>query len=232
MLLLRFIILTIKKVLIKNSLYICKKYIIIKVRLLAFFVGSLFITQNISAQYFSLDSKHISAGYGLGNFVQSSLKLGEQNDYQFRYNGVGPFFLKYEYAVAEKMGVGINVAYVQAQATYKYTNTYITDGSRLLEETLDWKSYSILLRFNMHFGENEKVDPYWGIGAGYRTAMWSGYNNDPQQEYDNNQINNPLNIGFETTFGCRFLLSDALGGYVEVGIAKAVLQFGLTYKMY
>lgn len=203
-----------------------------KLKLFVLGIMSLLFSLKASAQYFSLDSKHITAGYGVGNFTQSLLQIGEQNDYQYRYNGVGPFFLKYEYAVAEKMGVGINVAYAQAQATYKYTNTYITDGSRLLEETLDWKSYSILLRFNMHFGENEKVDPYWGIGAGYRNSTWSGFNNDPQKEYDNGRINNPLNIGFETTFGCRFLFSDAVGGYVEVGFAKAVLQFGLTFKIY
>lgn len=203
-----------------------------KLKLFTLGVISTLYSLSTNAQYFSLDSKHITAGYGVGNFTQSLLQIGEQNDYQYRYNGVGPFFLKYEYAVAEKMGVGINIAYAQAQATYKYTNTYITDGSQLLEETLDWKSYSVLLRFNMHFGENEKVDPYWGIGAGYRDAKWSGFNNDPQKPYDNTRISNPLNVGFETTFGCRFLFSEGIGGYVEVGFAKAVLQFGLTFKIY
>lgn len=211
-----------------------------KTKLLLLSALSLFLTQKTTAQTinestgkikaFSYESSYINVGYGLGNFTQAFFKVGEQNDYQFKYNGVGPLFFKYEYAVADKMGVGVNIAYAQAQATYKYTNTYITDGSKLLQETLDWKSYSVLLRFNLHFGENEKVDPYWGIGAGYRNATWTGYNNDPQSTYDINQFNNPLNIGFETTFGCRFLFSEAVGAYVEVGLAKAVLQFGLTAK--
>jgi opacity protein-like surface antigen len=201
-----------------------------KKKLLLLSALGMLLTQNISAQAFSLESSYLNAGYGVGNLTQSFFKVGEINDYQYKYSGVGPFFLKYEYAVAEKMGVGINIAYAQAQATYGYTNTFITDGSRLLKETLDWKSYSVLLRFNMHFGENEKVDPYWGIGAGYRSATWSGFNNDPQVTYDEAKFNNPLNIGFETTFGCRFLFTENVGAYVEVGFAKAVLQFGLTAK--
>jgi len=201
-----------------------------KTKLLLLSALSLFLTHKITAQAFSEGSSFLNAGYGIGNFTQAAFKVGEQNDYQYKYNGVGPFFLKYEYAIDDKMGVGLNVAYAQAQATYKYTNTYITDGSKLLQETLDWTSYSVLLRFNLHFGDHDKIDPYWGIGAGYRDATWNGYNNDPQDNYNNGQFNNPINIGFETTFGCRFLFTEAVGAYVEVGIAKAVLQFGLTAK--
>ena len=202
-----------------------------KIKLLLVGALSLFLTRKTSAQVFSLESNYFSAGYGIGNLTQSLLEIGEQNDYQYKYNGVGPFFLKYEYAVAEKMGIGVNVAYAQAQATYLYTNTYITGSTtQLLQETIDWKSYSVLLRFNWHIGNHEKVDPYIGFGAGSRDATWSGFNNDPQSNYETTEINNPFNVGFEGTFGCRFLFTESVGAYVEVGFAKAVLQFGLTAK--
>lgn len=190
----------------------------------------MFLNQNVSAQAFSEESSYVNVGYGFGNLTQSLFKIGEANDYQYKYNGIGPLFLKYEYAVSEKIGFGVNIAYAQAQATYKYTATYITDGSKLLEETLDWKSYSALIRFNIHFGDNDRFDPYWGLGAGYRNASWSGFNNDPQSEYDVTTLSTPFNVGFETTLGCRFLFTENIGGYVEAGLAKAVVQFGLTAK--
>jgi hypothetical protein len=202
-----------------------------KIKLLLISALSLFFTEKTSAQAFSQNSSYANIGYGIGNLTQSLFKVGEQNDYQYKYNGIGPLFFKYEYAIDDKMGVGVNIAYAKAQATYQYNNTYITNSNTtLLKETLDWTSYSVLLRFNLHFGDNEKVDPYWGIAAGYRDAIWSGSNNDPQNNYDTGVLTTPINIGFETTFGCRFLFTDNIGAYIEVGLAKAVLQFGLTAK--
>ncbi len=182
------------------------------------------------SQVMHQDANFVSVGYGVGNIIQSSFQLSEETDADFKYSGVGPLFFKYEYAFAPKIGVGLNVAYAQATADYLYRDQYTTDGSKLLEETLDWKTWSALLRINWHLGENEKVDPYIGIGLGYRTASWEGRNNDPQQEFNSVEIRNPFNFGMDATFGTRFMFTENIGAYAEVGLAKAVLQFGLTAK--
>lgn len=187
---------------------------------------------DIAFDVFQENASFISAGYGVGNFTQSLFKVADDNanDVNFQTSMVGPLFLKYEYAFADKVGFGVNFAYVQATADYFYKDQYITDGSKLLEEHLDWKSYSILARVNWHFGNNEKVDPYFGLGMGYRSASWTGSNNDPQADFNSATIENPFNFGFETTLGCRFMFSDNFGAYVEAGLSKAVFQFGLTAK--
>lgn len=187
---------------------------------------------DLSFDVFQENASFISAGYGFGNFTQSLFQIADDNtsDVNLETSFLGPIFFKYEYAFAPKVGFGINIAYVQATANYLYKDQYITSGAALLEEKLDWKSYSILARINWHFGNNEKVDPYIGIGMGYRDAKWTGSNNDPQSEFSSTTVENPFNLGFESTLGARFMFSPNVGAYVEVGLAKAVAQFGLTAK--
>lgn len=144
-----------------------KKTIIIAVTFLSFSTKA---QNDIGIEVFHEGATFITAGYGLGNITQSAFKAASNSDINFQYKGVGPFFLKYEYAFAPKIGVGINASYAQATANYFYKDQTITDGSKLLEETLDWESYSILLRLNFHFGNHDKVDPYLGFGMGYRNA--------------------------------------------------------------
>lgn len=208
-----------------------KKLLILTLGLLPLFSFSQIDENELSFDVFKQDESFVNIGYGLGNFTQSIFKAGvNQDEVNLQYTGVGPLFAKYEYAFAEKIGIGVNIAYAQATADYLYKDQTTSDGSRLLEETLDWKSYSVLLRLNWHFGNNEKVDPYFGIGAGYRDAVWTATNNDPEQDFQSVEINNPLNFGMDLTFGSRFMFSENIGAYAEVGFAKAVLQFGLTAK--
>ncbi len=90
------------------------------------------------------------------------------------------------------------------------------------EESIDWYSYSILMRFNWHFNSmGDRLDPYIGFGAGYRGATWKYTDNDPN--YDNDvSISTLFPLGMEVTAGMRFMVTDFLGIYAEVGLAKAV----------
>lgn len=63
---------------------------------------------------------------------------------------------------------------------------------------------------------------------GWVTEMLN--NNDPQADFKSVEFKNPINFGMDLTFGTRVMFSDNIGAYAEVGIAKAVLQLGLTAK--
>ena len=81
---------------------------------------------------------------------------------------------------------------------------------------------------NIHFGVKEKLDPYWGIAAGYRIASYTQTSTDP--DYDFESFTSPLNVGFETTLGLRYYFTDNIGVYGEIGLAQSVLQLGLAVK--
>lgn len=185
-------------------------------------------TGKLYAQAFSQGGSSVQAGYGIGNFVQAIFKTYETNYSDYNFTGIGPLFLKYEYAVSDKIGIGLNMSYIGAKVSYT-DRTYITTSGDFYKETITWSSISALARMNLHFGDNDKFDPFWGFGMGYRTATWKYDDNDPT--YDNTvSVKNYIPFGFETTVGARFYLTDNIGIYAETGLAKAVFQGGLSIK--
>ncbi|MFH2094979.1 MAG: outer membrane beta-barrel protein [Bacteroidota bacterium] len=184
-----------------------------------------FISMSSYSQAFQEGKSSVSAGYGFGNFIQSIFNTYNNYD-DFSLRIMGPMFGKYEYAISDNMGIGINFAYAGAKVTYKDNNYTVPNGD-VFEESINWTTYSILGRFNVHFGDHDIIDPYWGVGMGYRTAKWEYTNNDPT--YVNNaSISSIMPFGFETTFGINFMFAPSFGAYAEVGIAKAIFQVGLT----
>jgi hypothetical protein len=44
------------------------------------------------------------------------------------------------------------------------------------------------------------------------------------------EVTTGVPVGIEATFGTRFLFTDNVGAYVEIGLARAFFQFGVTGK--
>lgn len=178
------------------------------------------------SQAFEQGKNGFQIGYGFGNFIQAVFNSYDIYD-ELKIGIGGPMFVKYEYAVSDKIGFGLNIAYASAKVTYKDLD-YTTSSGDIYEASINWSTLSFLARMNVHFGESDVIDPYWGVGMGYRTASWKFDDNDP--DYGSESITNLMPIGFETTFGCRFMFASNFGAYVEVGFAKAIFQGGLALK--
>ena len=67
------------------------------------------------------------------------------------------------------------------------------------------------------------------IFVGYRSGTWKFESTDPNGTNDLN-ISNSFPLGFETTIGARYYFTDNIGLYAETGLAKAVIQAGLSFK--
>ncbi len=199
--------------------------------LLSITVIALFMSVNVNAQSrdFNEGQSTVQIGYGIGNFAQGLFKFSE-GEPGYSFKAAGPFFLKYEYAVSEKIGIGLNVAVVTANVEYKQTYSDSFGNTSTYTENIDWVGYSFLLRLNQHFGNLEKFDPYWGFGMGYRSNSIKYSNNDPNNSDSNQEVGSIFPFGFEATIGSRYLFTDNFGVYVEAGFAKAVVQFGANIK--
>jgi opacity protein-like surface antigen len=185
------------------------------------------VSTTLYAQAFQQGKSSIQLGYGFGNFSQAYFQTYETNyPDEFSYKGTGPFFVKYEYAVTDKIGLGLNIAYIGAEVSY-VDKGHVTTSGAFYKQTITWTSTSFLARMNLHFGDNEKFDPFWGFGMGYRTGTYKYDDNDPN--YDNSEkAKSIIPFGFETTVGARFYFTDNIGIYAETGLAKAVFQGGIT----
>lgn len=190
------------------------------------FILFLMTFYKVSAQSFSEGQGSLSAGYGFDVWFGSVLyEYSDRSTVESRYTG--PLYFKFEKAVSSKIGLGLNVAY----GKYYFDYNYSYSGSSNIYHGQDiYTTYSVLFRFNYHFGNFEKVDPYWGLGTGYRYGHLIYNENGPSGGNIYNIVNTLFPLGFETTFGIRTYLGQQIALYVEAGAAKSTVQFGVTYK--
>jgi hypothetical protein len=181
----------------------------------------------VNGQVFQHWRTYISAGIGTGNLSSSVFKeaVKSSNRSNLIHRTSGPFYLKYEYGLSDVIGLGLNYAYLKDEVTFtQQTN------SGLLNAKVGRRTQSLLLRFNFHLSKSEVVDPYIGLGLGFRTASWfyednKGGNDFLEQDFN---VSRFFPLGAELTFGTRLMLSPNIGAYTEIGISKGIIQVGLT----
>lgn len=142
----------------------------------------------------------------------------------------GPLFIKYEYAATDESGVALQFAYRESDFTYDKEHNNNSGTSEIYIHKIKRIDYSIILRFNYHFQVSEKLDPYFGLGTGYRVVEWEFKSNDPYYRDIVDDVFNPNPFALEFTGGIRYFFSKNIGIYTEIGIAKSPLQFGINIK--
>jgi hypothetical protein len=178
----------------------------------------------ISAQIFSRGTNMMSLGYGFPNLQKSVLMLLE-NQQNFRATGTGPVHFRYESGLSNtwSLGASINVSLYGAE--------WLDSG---FKARLNVTTYSVLFRINNYFLNEENVQVYGGLGAGYR-ARSAIYNNSKPGAIKSEDVNTlmskvTLPIGFEATIGLRGRFASGFGGYIELGLAKSIIQSGLYFS--
>lgn len=190
------------------------------------FCTTVAFTQTPGSTAFEENRIYLSGGYGFGNLGVAIFRdLGSV----LETRALGPLHFKVEYAVTEKLGIGVHYAYTQAELKTidENVDVRINGIPDKLRWDASWRSYSFLLRMNRHFGEHEKWDPYLGMGMGFRDWNYSATSNDDRKT-DQSAL---INVGFEATFGVRYFPKPWLGFYSEIGVSKSVIQFGITGRI-
>lgn len=185
-------------------------------------------TSAVHAQAFKEDGHAISVGHGAITFL-GNLNRTFDNYLDLDYKGLGPLYLKYEYGVSDRIGLGINLAYATNEWGYRYETTDGQGNTVFYRESTKRDTYSVLARLNFHFGNSERFDPYFGFGLGYRDANWRMTSSDPSGG-SGVELKGLMPLGFEFTLGARYFFANNIGAYAEVGGAKSVIQGGLVTR--
>jgi opacity protein-like surface antigen len=183
----------------------------------------------LRAQSFVEGSHQLSVGHGAVTFL-SNLNRSFDLYQDVGYSGLGPLYFKYEYAVTDKIGMGVNFAYAENEWSYRYSTTDENGNTTFYDETTKRDTYSILARMNFHFGNSERFDPYFGFGVGYRDANWRMSSTGPDGG-SGVVLKSLMPFGMEFTLGGRYYFAKNIGLYAEVGAAKSVFQGGLVVKL-
>jgi outer membrane protein W len=182
------------------------------------FVSALFIlaastksvAQDAAGAWGGKGSKVVNVGYGFGSIWKTLFKLSGAS-----VKSTGPVALGFEYGVAEKIGVGVQLGYGQIKATS-------TSGSTTTEEKLT--SFQAFARGNYHFGSSAKFDPYIGLGLGYGNFKYTTNNSSTS-------ISVPSAFGFTGALGARYYFSTNIGVYAEIGyVTGSFAQAGIVAK--
>ena len=168
-----------------------------------------------------------SAGYGFPNLGKAIMTALIAEGSNVKATGLGPLHIKGEYALSDGVGLGISANYVSFGATW---NSYDETGNITYNNDFSRSSLSILARINFHFSTSESLDPYFGVGAGYRQATWKFTTNDPNN-VDNIKAPGFSPFGFETTIGLRYYFTPEFGLYTELGFAKSAIQAGIVVAL-
>jgi opacity protein-like surface antigen len=199
-------------------------------------VAAALLTMGINsakAQAFQDGKSYISVGYGYALFNASTFFGPYESFASFDHNGFGPLTLQYEYAVGPKFGIGIDLGYSGSSVAWDGDAPVFVDGiatGEIFDANYKYQNAKLTLnlRGNVHFGSNDKIDPYLGFGFGFKSSTWSLETNDDDF----------IDLSFSTTpismllrFGTRVMFTDNIGAFVEGGIGHGVFQGGIVAKL-
>lgn len=193
-------------------------------------VFSLFGTQKLKAQAaFEEGKSYASIGYGYQLFsVKSLFKAVATGTNEIKTTGFGPIVYKYEYAVNEKIGIGISGAYTSSNISWTNNTTDALGKNVTYNYKYKYSKFTFTPRLNIHLTENEKIDPYVGFGLGFKKAAFNLDTNDPTYT---DEIDFPTGkVSLEASFGCRFLFTEQIGAFVELGVGHGFFQGGVVAK--
>ncbi len=178
---------------------------------------------------FEKGKSYVSLGYGYQILSVKTLFQVYEKDLGFSVSGFGPIRLNYEYAVTEKVGIGLNMGYTSASVQFTADRVDLPTGKiTTYNYKYKYSKLTALPRLNFHLGgDNEKIDPYIGFGIGFKKVTYAIETLDP--DFSGIKFGG-VPLGFEATFGCRFLFTPALGGYVELGAGHGFAQVGMCAK--
>lgn len=190
------------------------------------FLSSFF---NSKGQAFEQGKSYVSLGAGY-SIVKPGFILNKFLKHVPFYNNktTGPFTLKYEYGISERIGVGFSVGYSNSDVSWEIDSTV---GGKKINNYYKYKVEKITAkaRFNYHFlVNNDKIDPYIGAGIGYRRINREHKSSDTT--FDGFNTKTLIPIAFEASFGTRYLFSKHFGAFAEIGIGHGFIQGGLIGK--
>lgn len=182
------------------------------------------------AQVVEKGNSLVDVTYGWPNLWSTIFKnaVVNTNSVDIKVSGIGPIGVRYEYLVADKIGVGVVFNY--ANTTVTYTETVIGTTTQTYDYKFSAPRMRAMAKFAFHYGNSDMFDGYFSVGAGYASLNITYETNNPNYT-DDNIILNGIPVAFRLATGGRIFFTDNLGALFEIGLGGGgLLEFGLAAK--
>ncbi|MFT6281844.1 MAG: outer membrane protein W [Salibacteraceae bacterium] len=196
-------------------------------------------TSNVSAQALEQGNVSIDVYYGFPNIYASVFTALYSNGTETNLSsgGVGPLGIRGEYMVADKFGVGVDVAFSNAKVAFDYNSSVfnpVTNDFDPVTYTDEFKTSKIsaIVTFNYHFLDNDNVDFYGMVGAGYKNRNFTFTSTDPDFDAATANVSVTLiPVAIRLGVGVRYFFTDNLGINMQLGFGhSAIVNGGLALK--
>ena len=148
------------------------------------------------------------------NFINAGIGLGS-----FHLVGTGglPIVISVEHGFHEKISGGLYFGYIQRTYSTYWKYKYVVVGAR--------GSYHFNELINI---DNPKVDVYGGATLYYRGYKFK-YTNEADNDFNTKTSGGTVGVALHA--GGRYMFTENIGGFAEVGYGISPLQLGLTVKI-
>lgn len=205
--------------------------------LLTLIVGTFLMSSNsASAQAMSEGNVGIDLYYGFPNLYKTVLESSVSDSASaLDVGGVGPLGLRFEYMLADKVGLGIDIAYNTTSVSYSedvsiYNATTMSYDVTSYDYKLSSPKIGVMVVFNYHFIDNDQLDLFGTIGAGYKNRSIELTSNDPNF-VDESQSVTTIPVAGRIGLGMRYFFTDNIGINLGVGFGQGgILNGGLSFK--
>jgi opacity protein-like surface antigen len=191
-------------------------------------------TSNVSAQAVEEGNVIIDLYYGFPNLYNTvfTALVSTGSEDNLNAGGIGPLGLRAEYMLADKVGLGVDVAYSNAHVSYDYNTTNAQGAPVTYQDKYSTMKIGAMVTFNYHFLDHDALDFYGTMGAGYKNRSFKYTSTDPSFVEDSYDFGtNPIPIAFRVGVGMRYFFTDNIGMNVAVGLGQGgILNGGLSFK--
>ena len=181
----------------------------------------MFASVSSKADVFGEGAKLLNVGIGVGSAYQFP---GSSSSFP-------PLHASFEYGVTENISIGALVGYTAS--TYDATKG-LSGFNNTYAYTWNFTYFLVGLRGAYHYEVNDKTDLYGGLMLGWDVATVSLTSGDPNIGNLNSLFNSvkPNAGGFSLGIygGARYMFTDHVGAFAELGYSIAFLSVGGTLK--
>ena len=206
---------------------------------LAVIMGAFMMSANTaSAQTMSEGNVAIDLYYGFPNLYTSALRTAYANsgsEENIKVGGIGPLGLRVEYMLADKVGLGADFGFNNSSVTYDYETTVLNPATSTYDPityTDEVKSTKIgfMVVFNYHFIDNDNLDFFGTVGAGYKNRTLSFNSTDPNFTEESVSLTT-IPVSARVGLGMRYFFTDNIGINLGVGFGQGgIANGGLSVK--
>jgi hypothetical protein len=175
----------------------------------------------------------IDAYYGFPNLWTTVLKAAylPGDETSSSWGSSGPFGIKAEYMISNKMGIGLDINYASSWVQWTETgNVYNASTGLYTDGTykVTVPRVGIMPRFYYHFLNHKHFEMYGSAAIGYKSTAFKYTSNDPTWAENDMSV---IPLGYRMALGGRLFFTDNIGLNFEFGIGGALLTAGLAVKI-